>query len=286
MSDVAQLMRAANPVPESVAALPNDEFDALLLLTQSRSGNVDIQELTKPVEPEKKKQFSGWLVAAAAFAVVIVFVGAVMLLSSPADELPPATTPPTTQAVTPTTVAVEEAVTEPTTATVPPADEASVAFVDGLIAELNAGDFASARARVLAADVVQSQGLVNDPRMAVVLMFEQWTYLDSEFAIDSCKTLSSGVTRCVFARTSPFESFHPLAETSTVQVRMADGHAAFFTIDPALQDPWGKQYQAFREWMLVENSGAATAIFGNAEPAIAAELIKEYVPLWKATVDG
>ena len=48
----------------------------------------------------------------------------------------------------------------------------------------------------------------------------------------------------------------------------------------------GKQYQPFREWMLVKSAGAAKAIFDNAEPAIAAELIKEYVPLWKATLDG
>jgi len=92
MSDVAQLMRAANPVPDSEVALPNDEFDALLLLTQSRSGNVDVQQLTKPVEPEKKQR-SGWLVAAAAFAVVIVFVGVVMLLAKTAENLPPVTEP-------------------------------------------------------------------------------------------------------------------------------------------------------------------------------------------------
>ncbi len=92
MSDVAQLMRAANPVPDSEAALTGDEFDALLLLTQSRSGNMDVQQLTKPAEPERKQR-SGWLVAAAAFAVVIVFVGAVMLLANPAEDLPPASTP-------------------------------------------------------------------------------------------------------------------------------------------------------------------------------------------------
>ncbi len=90
MSDVAQLMRAANPVPDSEAVLPNDEFDALLLLTQSRSGNVDVQQLTKPVEPEKKQR-SGWLIAAASFAVVILFVGVVMLLANTAENMPPVT---------------------------------------------------------------------------------------------------------------------------------------------------------------------------------------------------
>ena len=104
MSDVAQLMRAANPVPDTGAALPEDDFKALLLLTQSRSGNVEVQELTKPTEPEKNHR-RGWLVAAAAFAAVIVVIGAAMLLGNQAVELPPATIPPTTQAVTPTTEA-------------------------------------------------------------------------------------------------------------------------------------------------------------------------------------
>jgi len=150
MSDVAQLMRAANPVPDSEAALPNDELDALLLLTQSRSGNMDVQELTKPVEPEKRQR-SGWLVAAAAFALVIVVVGAAMLLARPADELPPATTPPTTQAVTPTTeAAVEEAIEEPPPTTVaavaePEMTDELLALLESYEAAFNDGDADSFR---------------------------------------------------------------------------------------------------------------------------------------------
>jgi hypothetical protein len=137
MSDVAQLMRAANPVPDSEAALADDEFSALLLLTQSRSGNVDVQELTKPVEPEKKQR-SGWLVAAAAFAVVIVVVGAAMLLTRSTEELPPATTPPPNQAVTPTTPAAP-----PTTVAEGALSPAQQSFVDEFVSAFNAGRYES-----------------------------------------------------------------------------------------------------------------------------------------------
>ncbi|TDI53485.1 MAG: hypothetical protein E2O95_02855 [Acidobacteria bacterium] len=139
MSDVAQLMRAANLVPDSDSALTDDEFDALLLLTQTRNGNMDVQERTKPVQSEKKQR-NGWLVAAAAFAIVMLFVGAATLLAGPAAELPPATTPPTTQAVTPTTEAAPpttQAVVEGTTATtVAPVVEAEPVMTDELLAFL------------------------------------------------------------------------------------------------------------------------------------------------------
>jgi hypothetical protein len=95
MNDVGQLIRDANPIQGDPALLADDEFEALLLLAQTRSANVDVQDLTKPVESEKKQR-NGWLVATVAFAVVILFVGAAMLLASPADEQPAATTPPTT----------------------------------------------------------------------------------------------------------------------------------------------------------------------------------------------
>jgi len=95
MNDVGQLIRDANPIQGDPSLLGDDEFEALLLLAQTRSGNVDVQDLTKPVEAEKKQR-NGWLVAVVAFAVVILFVGAAMLVASPAEEQPAATTPPTT----------------------------------------------------------------------------------------------------------------------------------------------------------------------------------------------
>ena len=112
MNDVGQLIRDANPIQGEPSLLADDELNALLLLAQTRSGNVDVQEVTRTVEPQKKR-WNGWLIAAAAFAVVILFVGAAVLLAGPSSDLPPATTPPTTQAAPPTTeAAVEEAAVE------------------------------------------------------------------------------------------------------------------------------------------------------------------------------
>jgi hypothetical protein len=113
MNDVGQLIRDANPIQGEPSLLADDELNALLLLAQTRSGNVDVQEVTKTVEPQKKR-WNGWLIAAAAFAVVILFAGAAMLFAGPSSELPPATTPPTTQAAPTTTEAavVEAAVVE------------------------------------------------------------------------------------------------------------------------------------------------------------------------------
>jgi hypothetical protein len=142
MSDITQLMRAANPVHDLDAALTNDEIDALLLLTQSRSRNVDVNQRETQIEPEKKT-YNGWFVAAAAFAAVILVVGAALLLTRPADT-PPATTPTsptTTQAGAPTTVAAIEDVAATTTLAMEVLDEESVGFVEAMVAELNAAEF-------------------------------------------------------------------------------------------------------------------------------------------------
>ena len=45
MSTVAQMMKSANPVTDPVTALPDDEFEALLILTKRRSGEMDLKEV-------------------------------------------------------------------------------------------------------------------------------------------------------------------------------------------------------------------------------------------------
>jgi hypothetical protein len=238
MSDVVQMMRAANPVPDSDAALTSDDFDALLLLTQSRSGNVDVQELTKPVEPEKKR-YNGWLVAAAAFAVVIVFIGAAMLLASPADELPPATTPPTTQAVTPTTQAAPPttvaAIEEPTPTTVAPVVDAEPVMTDEIIALLesyesafNAGDAEAFRA-LFAVDARRADSRDPGNTVSVDKMVDEMLWLgvrasSLDLDIGNCVAISDGA-RCEAAYSGPVEAamYAEGVLERTYRLQIADG---------------------------------------------------------------
>jgi len=218
MSDVAQLMRAANPVPDSEAALPDDEFDVLLLLTQSRSGIVDVRELTKPVEPEKKQR-SGWLVAAVAFAVVIMLVGAVMLLANPAEDLPPASTP-LTEVVPPEVEPVAESTV------VAPIDVAEAWF-----ALYEAGDVAgyqalmSADATFSCADCTGGTGLTLDgpyfdyPLRALAAedAADSRTLYAGHGSLNATCTADGNVVTCDTERASLFGWFDEEGEPQTYQ---------------------------------------------------------------------
>ena len=41
MSDIRTMMRSANPIPDAQSEFGQDDLDALLLLTQRRSGDMD-----------------------------------------------------------------------------------------------------------------------------------------------------------------------------------------------------------------------------------------------------
>lgn len=95
MSDIAQMMRAANPVPDPVAALPDAEFDALLALTETRSGTMAIDQLDRLDENHKQTyRRNRWLVAAAAFAAVLVIGIAWGVLATLGGDEPEVVDPP------------------------------------------------------------------------------------------------------------------------------------------------------------------------------------------------
>ena len=127
MSNVSELIRSANPVPE-MNPLSDDEVNAVLTLTMTRSGEMDVKENMTPVEPDRKR--NGWLVAAAAFGAVIIVAGlaiALVATGNSGDDIAPAgvddnpavTTQPPTTSVTPTTEA--SAAAQATTTTTQPA---------------------------------------------------------------------------------------------------------------------------------------------------------------------
>ena len=97
MNPLETRMRSANPIPDPRSDFDDGEVAALLNLIRARSTDMDMQELTRPVEPEPKPKPTWWI-AAAAFAAVIVIVGAAVLLTRPTSDVAPATETPTTEA--------------------------------------------------------------------------------------------------------------------------------------------------------------------------------------------
>lgn len=98
MTDIAQMMRAANPVPDAAAALPEAELDALLALTETRSGAMSTDQLERRVvEPQRPKyKRNPWLVAAAAFAAVLIVGVAWAVFANLGAEADVVDPPPTT----------------------------------------------------------------------------------------------------------------------------------------------------------------------------------------------
>lgn len=295
MSDIAQLMRAANPVPDADAAFTDDEFDALLLLTRTRSGIVDVQQLERPAEPEKKQR-SGWLVAAVAFAVVIVFVGAAMLLSRPAAELPPVTTPPTTEAFTPTTVATppttQAVVEESTATTVAPVVEAEPVMTDELLALLdsyetafNNGDEAAFRALHTADARNVDEGNPGN-NISLDRMVEEMMNLrrqESTLAIEDCAATSYGA-RCRFVYSGVVETAlfdRPVTNTYALYI---DGSQITELGMKATSLVSGDPWQQVLDWV-EENfrEDRKDMILPNIRDLLAfddSELWLKYAPLW------
>ncbi len=97
MSAVEDMMRSSNPVPSPLETLTDDDMNALLLLTITRSN--EMEDKGTPTTTEDRGSPRGWGIAVAAFAVVILVVGAILLIPrgddpAPVDE-PVATTPRT-----------------------------------------------------------------------------------------------------------------------------------------------------------------------------------------------
>jgi len=269
-------------------------------VTQSRSGSMDVQELTKPAEPEKKQR-SGWLVAAAAFAVVIVFVGAVMLLASPSDELPPATAPPTTQAVAPTTQAeppVEEAVTPTTRAAVQPdtaLDTDTQQFIDDFFAAFNASEYEgvsgeySAFSAFFADDAIFSTSMLADTGMEVYRgELAYYLAMNTEWSVVSCSE-EFGLTRCQIDASVDSISHYQDPFRIGITLKIEDGAVTKFiladnnpVVVPALE--------LFYEWVSVAYPGTRSMIeLRDGSPDRSEESIALWIELvaeYKAALDG
>lgn len=301
MSDIAQLMRAANPVPDPESALTADEFDALLVLTHTRSGNVDVQQLTKPADPEHKQR-RGWLIAAATFAVVVILVGATMLLTRPAAELPPATTPPTTQALPPTTqaappttqAAVEEQVVESTATTAAPADEAlsaeEEAFVEEFVAAFNAAD-ETAFLALFSPSVKASTSISADVGIDRWTDEVRWRWaLQQQWEVENCKILFSAIN-CQLSITGDDPPYINGPLKAVMRLIVTDGVVTSLTLNEDMGAVTAN-VGAFYSWVEINHPEKLDLIRrkGVPGPPILTEesiaILQELLPLWKATLNG
>lgn len=286
MSDIQTLMRSANPIPDVRAEFGQEDLNAVQLLTQQRSGDMDLKETPAPVVPEKQNR-RGWFVAAAAFGGVILVLAVAVLLARSTDEAPPATTPPTTQAAPPTTEA--EALTATTVAPVedqasedvaPPTDAAAI--VGELVTAVNEGDGDAIRQFFAAANsVVSSDTPDPDDRARETGRWVTWSLLDSSAEIVECRQLSSGPTRCEIARTSVFDVSSDGTQVVVVQVApTTDGGVDLMRIDFAT-GAWAVAESAFADWVTDNRPDEFAPMFLNfSDPELTAELWREIYPAW------
>lgn len=290
MSDIQTLMRSANPIEDARTEFSQEDLDALLLLTQHRSMDMDAKQLTRPPEPDRRNR-RGWLFAAAAFAGVIVVLAAVAWMTRSPSEVPPATSPTTTVDAAPetptTTVDAATGTTTPpttevTSTTIAPTDEAAVAYAEALVAAMNDGDTEAIRLVFgQAAGVVSSDTADDDDRARETGRFTAWALLDSTAEIVGCTTLSSGPTRCEITRTSPFDASSESSQ-GLVFLIITDpaGDVDRLRIDFGAGS-WLAVESAFGEWVRDTEPDAYVPMFVDfSDPERTAELWRDLYPAW------
>jgi hypothetical protein len=229
-------------------------------------------------------------VAAAAFAAVIVLLGAVMLLGNTAEELPPATAPPTTQAATPTTQAGTDTTVAEASA-LPSADPEVVAFLEGYYKELNAGDIDAAVSRFDGYSAAGNSVVAQiDEAMHGVAMESIWE-------LGECQVLAGGITSCAVSRLSEYDPGYPNAVVYSTALRIESGELVTYL--PGNTDIESTRVEnEFAVWMQENHPAEWEQLYQNGvqaaglhiprtvNPQERAELKKEYVPLYRATLEG
>jgi hypothetical protein len=228
MNDIQTLMRSANPIPDAKQEFTDGDVKALLTLTLTRSGDMDVKEIMTPVEPDRKR--NGWFVAAAAFGAVIIVAGLALLLTrSTTEELPPATTP-TTVSVTPTTVAPEPAPDAAPVVTTPPVPSELMNVVLGYETAFNEGDEVALRALFAPGAVrVPSDESVFQLNADVDGLVDEMVYYQargSSLLVEDCSTIADDLS-CVFVYSGPFETAaFQTSVPSRMRLVIADGQIA------------------------------------------------------------
>ncbi len=278
MSDIQTLMRSANPVHDVTTEFGQDDLDALLLLTRTRSTEMDLREVTRPVKKGPRRGRSGLLAAAAAFGAVVVLIGSLVVLNRRTDpEIPPATV--TTTTVPSTTAPATTTITEPSTTSTAPApevDAAAVAYIEALVADLNAGDVDAMTQRILEAKQVgfgDGAGGTEQPIRAVTY----WIGIEVQAEILGCRMSDVGITKCDVDMYSDYFPFAPLPMTGQWQVRLDGTEVAFQTWYAFAMDPWFQIDLDFQAWVVENYPEYQAVILVPTDPVRAAELTKQIV---------
>ena len=280
MSNVSELIRSANPVPET-NPLSDDEVNAVLTLTLTRSGDMDVKEIVTPVEPDRPK-WNGWLVAAASFGVVVLVAGVALLVTrSTTEDLPPASTP-TTVAFSETTVAEDE-VTQTTTAAAPTVPPRSLAAVQTFVAAMSSGDEEALHASVGPSFVYS--GLVGETvfnmedlaRWSGALAAQQTT-----ITVDTCTAGAESTLSCNEFHNGPVESTYGIPVQWSVHYEIVDGLVASASAVGCTCPQVSEVQKEIRAWVRTFDPDQAELLtnYPVFPDAAAGAAFLKYAPMW------
>lgn len=288
MNDIQTLMQSANPIPDAKQEFTDGDVKALLTLTLTRSGEMDVKEIMTPVEPDTKR--NGWFVAAAAFGAVIIVAGlALMLTRSTTEDLPPATTP-TTAAVTQTTIAPEEPAPDAApVVTTPPVPSELMNVVLAFETAFNDGDEEAFRALFAPGAVrVPSDESVFQLNADVDGLVEEMLYYQargSSLLVEDCSTVGDDLS-CVFVYDGPFETAaFQTSVPSRMRLVIADGQIAAISAQCGLCTSDTSPLEDIIAWVGARDA-TDSQIIGGAAPfytrtAEAGALWLEYAEQWR-----
>ena len=110
--------------------------------------------------------------------------------------------------------------------------------------------------------------------------------IESTFELLGCTTTTAGLTRCEFARTSPFDYSSPDPVLSVIQVRLVEGRLAYVQVEP-MPGAWSVPYDAFGDWIQANHPDALGPLFMDySDPVASAELTRQYYAEWLASQDS
>ena len=233
-----------------------------------------IPEHTSAPRPAGSRRNLAFRAAAGAFVVVLLIGVTLALIVRNGEETQPvATTQPVVTTTPPTT--------STTTLAPTPIDEAALGYFESVVAELNAGDAVAAAAGTMTAETFIGPINEFDDRLLVASWFELWVLLESNVAIDECRTGSSGTTRCVLSHTSVFQPFYPDSERVVFEFSVNDdGTVRFMRVQVDETSPAHLVWLEFGDWLWNASQPDYNDVFFVLDPEAAADALRRRVPTW------